>query len=279
MPPPAVLSASSLGRPGCSMALSCVLISCLWRPFQLINSFFFTFRQVQARYLGNDGELKNLQDLIDADHKAMTKDTAVIAGGSTGAVVGLLVIASGVLLEFETAGTSTALIVGGVVVIVVSGAAIGIAAADYQKKAEELKKSVTKLAHLSTEITVATSLKQHLANLSSTGSAALGALSKMEAQWTTLASTMQVCVCKKKINRDTARCSQLPVYCPLRYTACSRWCRRRFPRRHMYCMLVIFSCTRSVLCCICGINPLVRSVVYSFSFHCMCMCIHILSRL
>ena len=74
-------------------------------------------KQVVAVYTGDQGRVQQMQDQIDADKKAMSTDMTIIASGATTDVVGGLMVAVGVLGEFESGGTSTALVVSGLAVI------------------------------------------------------------------------------------------------------------------------------------------------------------------
>jgi len=76
---------------------------------------------------GVHGEIEQLQQRIDADHKTITTDIGLIAGGAVAVIVGAIMIVVGVVAEAVTFGVSTVLVVGGLAVVGGGIAAMAVA--------------------------------------------------------------------------------------------------------------------------------------------------------
>ena len=116
----------------------------------------------------------------------MNKDLTMIAAGSVAAVVGGLMIAVGALAEIETAGASTALIIGGLAVV---GAGAGVAIAggvDYSKQISTLGTAITQITTLQQQYAGTKQVNSTVQNLSSQASAALTAAGALLKGWQTL---------------------------------------------------------------------------------------------
>lgn len=101
---------------------------------------------VQIALGGAEGEISILEKEIVAYNDAISTDLMIIGLGSGGIVIGGLMVAVGILGEFASAGTSTALVVGGLVVAGGSGTAVGFAADNLSKTKKKLSEATRELA-------------------------------------------------------------------------------------------------------------------------------------
>jgi len=130
-------------------------------------SFQTDYTAANTALNGTTGLVANLQKKIDADHSAMNKDIDMIAGGSVMMVVGILVVAVGALTEFETAGLSTGIILGGVALIGGGAAMTGVGGKNYDEMLSTLNDDTTRLAEANSDITYLAALKTSFTNLDS----------------------------------------------------------------------------------------------------------------
>jgi hypothetical protein len=114
---------------------------------------------------GKGGLIDQLQQQISADQDALNKDTAMIAGGAVAMVVGIVVVAVGVLGEFETAGASTAIIAAGLVIIGGGAAVTGVGGKNYDDTLSAMSSAMTELTNAQNDVTNLTSLKTSFTNL------------------------------------------------------------------------------------------------------------------
>ncbi|HEY9729557.1 MAG TPA: HBL/NHE enterotoxin family protein [Chroococcales cyanobacterium] len=141
---------------------------------------------VTAALGGESGEIATLKANIDSLYKAIGKDNAMIAGGATGEVVGIVMISVGVLAEIETAGASTALIVGGLAVMGGSSAMIGIAAKDLAGKQNQLKADTAKLTNLEQLYTCVNTSNNTIQSMVDAISGAIAAVESLQKGWNSL---------------------------------------------------------------------------------------------
>jgi non-hemolytic enterotoxin B/C len=148
------------------------------------HSQFLTDYNTANTALGGDtGEIAELQKKISSEQDALNKDLAMIAGGSTMMVVGVLMIAVGALAEIETAGVSTLLIVGGVAVVAGGATMTGIAGKNYDDTMKNLSADQTTLANDKAELTLLTGLKGQFDSLNTTLGTAEAALNNLVTAW------------------------------------------------------------------------------------------------
>jgi len=141
---------------------------------------------MSATLEGDNGELKKLQDEIDAINTAMDKDNAMIAGGAGMEVVGGLMIVVGAVCEFETGGVSTGLILAGVAVVGGGATMQGFAGKDLGDKMDELRDKMGKLCR---DRKIVATLKQStdtVGSLVSNIANAIQAISAIGDQWVAL---------------------------------------------------------------------------------------------
>jgi hypothetical protein len=135
---------------------------------------------------GEEGEIAQLQKEIDAYNDAMSKDLAIIGAGATADVVGGLMIVVGVLGEIETAGVSTALIVGGVAVIAGGTTAMGVAGADYTKTKNAYAQATAQLAQDQQIMTATQQAATNISILEDAVSQGITAVENLQKGWNSL---------------------------------------------------------------------------------------------
>lgn len=151
------------------------------------RNFGSDFSIAEAKLAGKDGEIAAIGKQIDGIHSAMQKDLDMIAGGSTAAVVGGLMVAVGALAEIETAGVSTALIVGGLAVVG-TGAGLAIAGGvDYAKQTSALGAALSLQSTLQQQYSATKQVNSTVQGLSKQSSAAVTAVGALLDGWQTLA--------------------------------------------------------------------------------------------
>jgi hypothetical protein len=147
------------------------------------SQFLTDYNTANAALGGATGEIAQLQSKISAEQDALNKDLAMIAGGSTMMVVGVLMIAVGALAEIETAGVSTALIVGGVAVVAGGATMTGIAGKNYDDTMHNMQADQRTLADDKAELTLLTGLKGQFDSLNTTLGTAEATLNNLVTAW------------------------------------------------------------------------------------------------
>jgi len=148
------------------------------------QSVFSTDYQTALQELGGTkGAIAQLEKKISSDSDAMNKDLAMIGGGATMMVVGGLMIAVGVLAEIETAGASTALVIGGLAVVAGGAAVTGIGAKNYDDMMKEMAADQKQLAKDKQELSAITNLKKQITGISGTLGSAESALGNLVTSW------------------------------------------------------------------------------------------------
>lgn len=147
------------------------------------GNFTKTLSDLNSTVGGDQGTLASLQ-------KSISKVDRDISGCIAGTVLGGLAIAGGVFMtavggiaDFITAGTSTPLVIGGVVVIAAGVAAeigSGVALASLYKQKSGLLTSQTSLTN---EVRLANGIKGAYDNLASTAKSAMDASMQMSNAW------------------------------------------------------------------------------------------------
>ena len=140
---------------------------------------------------GDKGELKALSDELDAIGDAMHRDVGLMVGGGATIAVGVLMIVVGGFTEIATAGLSTVLIGGGVLVFSSGVAMETVGRSDYSQQIdkqknvqEELEGDKIELAGLKTTKHQVTGFVDGLAN-------AITAATNLKAAWHTLDADLE----------------------------------------------------------------------------------------
>ena len=156
-----------------------------------VQAFTVDYGDVNTAYNDDSQQVQQLQSVIDADNKAM--NTATWAMGASGvlAIAGGVAIAVGVFGELESAGTSTALVVGGFALL---GGAATVGAVEMGSWVSAQKNLVAATNQLNQEQSVLAATQQALVNIQNLGdacseasSAALG----LAGSWNSLADDLQ----------------------------------------------------------------------------------------
>jgi non-hemolytic enterotoxin B/C len=146
---------------------------------------------IKATLDGDNGAIKNLQDAIGAINTAINKDNAMIAGGAAMEIGGILMIVVGVAGEIESAGASTALVVGGLAVIGGGVAMQVLAGKDLSAKMTQLQNDNVQLA---TDLQISACLinasKNVTAIITSIANAII-AIQNLQAGWSGLKGDLQ----------------------------------------------------------------------------------------
>ncbi len=137
---------------------------------------------------GEKGAIAQLKKRIDADNAAISKDTAIIAGGATADLVGGLMIAVGILAEIETAGASTALVVGGLLVVGAGTTAMGIAGKNLSDTKADLATANKSLAVDKLCLTSTKQASKTLGNIEGAINQGISAVTSLQKGWATLQS-------------------------------------------------------------------------------------------
>lgn len=137
-------------------------------------------------YLGDQGEIAQLQKASDSLQEAMSRMMALIAGSATAIVVGGLAIAVGVLAELPTAGASTAVIAGGALVVAGGIAGVVTGAVLYNKDLKAYSADLSQMATDKTAMAALTAMHGQVKNLSDANAQAQSALTAIANSWTTI---------------------------------------------------------------------------------------------
>lgn len=186
-----------------------------------VQAFTVDWGNVNTAYNDDSQEIQQLQKLIDADNKAM--NTAVWATAASGVLVvaGGVAILVGVFGEIESAGTSTALIVGGFALM--GGAAV-VGAVEFTSWVTANKNLIAATNQLNQDQAVLAATQQALINISSlkdacsqASTAALG----LAGSWNSLAGDLQQTI---DALQDAEDLGDAPTWLPsLLETANSDW--------------------------------------------------------
>ena len=146
---------------------------------------------IKATLDGDNGAIKNLQDAIGAINTAINKDNAMIAGGAAMEIGGILMIVVGVAGEIESAGASTALVVGGLAVIGGGVAMQVLAGKDLSAKMKQLQDDNVQLA---TDLQISACLINASKNVTAIITSianAIVAIQNLQAGWSGLKGDLQ----------------------------------------------------------------------------------------
>ena len=97
-------------------------------------------RALQEKFASKTGVLAQLDGEIANLNGSIGSDIALVVGSVVGSVVGIGLVVVGLAVEFETAGTSTTLVVAGVTTIAASIGVMASASADINSKAKSIAK-------------------------------------------------------------------------------------------------------------------------------------------
>lgn len=150
------------------------------------SNFTTDYNTAQATLGGDQGAIAKLQDKIDAENSALTKDALMIAGGAVGIIAGVICIVAGVFGEIETAGVSTGLVVVGIALVVGGATVTGIGGKNYDDTLKSLQTDYTNLQNMSQEITSLKTISTQFTNLDTVLATSQQALQTLVTAWQTL---------------------------------------------------------------------------------------------
>lgn len=156
-----------------------------------VQAFTVDYNNVNTAYNDDSQQIQQLNNLIDADNKAM--NTAVWAMGASGvfAIAGGVAIAVGIFGEIESAGTSTALVVGGFALL---GGAATVGAVELSSFVSAQKNLTAATNQLNQDQAVLAATQQALANITNLGDAcsqASSAALALAGSWSSLSDDLQ----------------------------------------------------------------------------------------
>lgn len=132
---------------------------------------------------GTKGEIAQLEKDIRAWQDGQNFALAVGGIGATIMVVGGLIIAVGALAEFETAGLSTALVIGGIAVVAVGAVLTVGSITTYEVGQSIVAKKMKQLANDKVELAALTALRGQITGINDTLNHAEAALSNLVTAW------------------------------------------------------------------------------------------------
>jgi non-hemolytic enterotoxin B/C len=140
---------------------------------------------------GQGGQIEQVKARISADHEAIQKDNAMIAGGAAMEVGGILMIVVGVCTEELSFGASTALVVGGLAVIGGGIAMQVLAGKDISSKMYDLSQQNVTLAEDETVAATLTLANKNVTAILSSLDSAVQAVTSLQTGWTGLKGDLQ----------------------------------------------------------------------------------------
>ncbi len=140
------------------------------------------------QYKGTTGELATLQSEIDTLNSTIDSDTAIIAAAAVGQLTGVLMLVLGVMLEVETLGLSTGIVVAG---LAVEAGSLVLEDLEIRKLHEDQalrQQDVEALASKQINLMAVKHVVDVFANMVKKGVSAVQSLTNMDAHWGNLSS-------------------------------------------------------------------------------------------
>jgi hypothetical protein len=169
-----------------------------------VAAFTTDYNNVNAAYGVGSTEQTALQQEIAADQKAMDTACWVMGGSAIVLGVGSIAVLVGIFGEIESAGTSSALVVGGFALIAGSSTVGALALTDWTNAKNDLVKAT---AELNKDESLLSSMNLAMLNIQSLGSACSQAASAVEGlatSWSSLASDFQMTIQQLQDTEDAS---------------------------------------------------------------------------
>ncbi|XP_020614246.1 uncharacterized protein LOC110052457 [Orbicella faveolata] len=147
--------------------------------------------QAAVKIEGDSGELKALNDKLDAIHTAMHKDIGLMVGGAVTIVTGVVMIVVGAVTEIPSGGISTALIGGGVLVVSSGVMMETIGSTDYNQQIDKQKTVQEELKGDEIELTGVKTTKHQVTGFVDGLKNAIIAATSLKAAWQTLDADLE----------------------------------------------------------------------------------------
>lgn len=147
------------------------------------------FNTISNMYESKKGIIAQLNEAVDALNHAMAKDLGQMALGAGAIVAGILAVAVGVGFWLESGGTSTPVIVAGIVAIAGTAggtAAIATGAADYSSSARKKADMLNQISGIDSDLAAAKHLESGVTHLITSVSAASDAANLLSEKWSVL---------------------------------------------------------------------------------------------
>lgn len=141
---------------------------------------------VEAIYEGDGGEIKQLEDVLDAAEDARQVNLTILSLGATMAVCGGLTIVAGVAFSVVTGGSATKIVVGGIIFTVGGTTAMIIASDDLKKQNKTIEDTTARIAFLESSIALLAAVCAEMEALGIQGAEALEKLDFLIKQWQVL---------------------------------------------------------------------------------------------
>jgi hypothetical protein len=130
-----------------------------------VASFAALVDEANQLIAGDQGELKRLQDEIAATRQKIRGEIGGVVISSLVVVGGAITIGVGILGEFETAGTSTSVVLAGIGLVASGAAGLAAMAAAVANGNEKLRAAYKRCMELSATLTAVTGISGQLADL------------------------------------------------------------------------------------------------------------------
>lgn len=157
-----------------------------------VAAFNADFNAVNAIYGASSAEQEQLQALIDACNKGMTRDLIAMGGSAALLLVGGVACAIGLLAEIPSAGTSTALVVGGFALAAGSALAGTVAFTDWENQSKRLAQATKALSQAQAICAATQQAMNNIQSLSTACANASAAAQGLANTWDSLGADLGV---------------------------------------------------------------------------------------
>lgn len=155
-----------------------------------IQNFTNDYNSINAIYGSASSEQAQLQQAIDACNTGMRNDLIVMGASALGLLAGGVAVTIGVLAEIPSAGTSSALIVGGFFLAAGSAVAGSVAAVDWVNQNKTLQKATYALSQAEAICASTQQAMENVQSLSTACTNASNAALALSDTWDSLASDL-----------------------------------------------------------------------------------------
>ena len=147
------------------------------------QAFNADYKLLMSSKSGIPAQIHALDTEIDAENSAIDKFAGMIAGGAAAAILGGIMIVAGAVTDVITAGTSTPLVVAGVLAAGGGVALITVGSIGIDKASKAVRKATAEKAVLSQELTSLKAYCSTVSSLKSGVSNAVTAVGNLATSW------------------------------------------------------------------------------------------------
>jgi non-hemolytic enterotoxin B/C len=169
-----------------------------------VAAFNLDYQYVNQAYGEGSTEQQELQKEIAADQKAMDTACWVMAGSALGAAVGGVAVVVGIFGEFETAGASSALVVGGFALFAGSATVGAVALSDWSQANKDLIQATAELSQDEALLSATNLAMTNISSLQSACQQASSAVLGLSSSWSSIASNLQVTIDQLEQTEDAS---------------------------------------------------------------------------